>query len=230
MYFFQRKDRGSCFWDQRQDTAVQFSSRCVFALWYGNHCTTAASQHCCSPDFPFSWLSLTKTSHLSRPQKWEHSQYFFFFHVTARGRAVHQQQEAAVLVLRKYHKKNQKYLPTSQTLVLCPHHSSLGWRPGHGTPKFSLFPVVLRSESKIRAWKIKFWKEGLGGDFPSSVPVLSLSSQLCHPPLEGGLCRPGGSTTGLRFGRGAKFSAFREKLLMLWHLCCSYRSAMVWFS
>lgn len=27
-----------------------------------------------------------------------------FFHVTARGRAVHQQQEAAVLVLRKYHK------------------------------------------------------------------------------------------------------------------------------
>lgn len=30
--------------------------------------------------------------------------FYFFFHVTARGRAVHQQQEAAVLVLRKYHK------------------------------------------------------------------------------------------------------------------------------
>lgn len=79
MGFFQRKDRGSCFWDQRQDTTVQFSSRCVFALWYGNHRTTAASQHCCSPDFPFSWLSLTKTSHLSRPQKWEHSHYFILF-------------------------------------------------------------------------------------------------------------------------------------------------------
>lgn len=53
-FFFQRKDRSSCFWGQWQDTNGSFFSWCLFSLWYGNQCTTAASQHRCSPDFPYS--------------------------------------------------------------------------------------------------------------------------------------------------------------------------------
>lgn len=41
--------------------------------------STSAPQHLCSPDFPYSWPSLTKTSHRSRPQKRERSHYFIIF-------------------------------------------------------------------------------------------------------------------------------------------------------
>lgn len=159
--------------------------------------------------------------------------YFIFFHVTACGRAVHQQQEAVVLVLRKYHKA-EIFTYIADTGALS-SSQQLGLETRSRHTKILSLPSGIKVRKQNTSLKIKLWKEGLGGDFPSPVPVLSTALPE-RPPSSAilrwreGSADRGGSTTALRFGRGAKFSAFREKLLMLWHLCCSYRSAMVWFS
>lgn len=133
-------------------------------------------------------------------------QLFDFIHVTAQESAEHVQQEAAVLVLRKYHKAE---ISTCVTGI-----SSLSLlKLGPQTRKwqtFFLFSVVLRSESKIWARKLTFGKRGWEVSYLSCPhPLHNMSTQTCHSLLEEGPCRPGGFYQCAAFQTQCKVLSFK---------------------
>lgn len=121
--------------------------------------------------------------------------YFIFFHVTACGRAVHQQQEAAVLVLRKYHKAEIFTYIADTGALSSSQQLGLETRSRH-TEILSL-PSGIKVRKQNTSLKNQALERGAGRWLSVSCPrpfhrAPWAPTQLCHPPLEGGLCGPGG--------------------------------------
>lgn len=181
MNFFKRKDEGSCFWDQWQDTRVQFSSLCMFALWYGKHCTTSASQHCCcSLEFSYSWPSLTENLILVGPQNENIPTMFIFYF------PYNFMREGCTSAARGCSNSGQE-IPQSRNIYICWRHwcsvlVTVAWAEDQDVAHILSLPSGIKVRKQNIKLKVKLWKEGLRGDFSS--PVLTLPTlQSEHPDL-----------------------------------------------
>lgn len=115
-------------------------------------------------------------------------------------------------------------IPQSRNIYLCLRYwcsvlITVVWAGDQDRAHIISLPSGIKVRKQNMSLGIKLWKEGLRGDFQS--PFLILSTSLAeHPNLPSSGRRKdsadqGVSTTVLHFSCGAKFSAFREKLLML---------------